>query len=71
MIHKACMPVYIVIQIFSAGGHSTRGSIRGPRGPKKLLLFSSLQKSHAPYPTAVVAISFGDSENPDCYPHVS
>ena len=34
MIHKACMPVYIVIQIFSAGGHSTRGSTRGPRGPK-------------------------------------
>ena len=30
------MPVYIVIQIFSAGGHSTRGSTRGPRGPKKL-----------------------------------
>ena len=23
------------------------------------------------YQTAVVAISFGDSENPDCYPHVS
>ena len=35
MIHEACMPVYIVIQIFSAGGQSTRGSTRGPRGPKK------------------------------------
>ena len=34
MIHEACMPVYIVIQIFSAGGHSTRGSTGGPRGPK-------------------------------------
>ena len=38
MIHKACMPVYIVIQIFLADGrayNSTRGSTRGPRGPKK------------------------------------
>ena len=31
------MPVYIVIQIFSAGGHSTRGSTRGPRGPKNIV----------------------------------
>ena len=30
------MPVYIVIQIFSAGVHSTRGSTRGPRGRKKV-----------------------------------
>ena len=34
MIHEACMPVYIVIQIFLAHVHSTRGSTRGPRGPK-------------------------------------
>ena len=36
MIHEACMPVYIVIQIFLAGVHATRGSTRGPRGPKKM-----------------------------------
>ena len=32
------MPVYIVIQIFSAGGHSTRGSTSGPSRPKNKLI---------------------------------
>ena len=41
------MPVYIVIQIFLAGGwtmstgHSTRGSTRGPRGPKNQVIWAT------------------------------
>ena len=48
--------------------------------PKKMSVFgkhavavvkSLHKKVMRQYQTAVVAISFGDSENPDCYPHVS
>ena len=38
MIHKACMPVYMNSGKIVAGGRdgwTDRGSIRGPRGPKK------------------------------------
>ena len=41
MIHEAGMPVYIVIQIFLAHVHSTRGSTRGPRGRKNVFGKSS------------------------------
>ena len=44
MIHEACMPVYIVIQIFLAGVHATRGSTRGPRGPNNGIL--PVEKCH-------------------------
>ena len=44
MIHKVCMPVYIVIQKIVAGGRDVKieGSTRGPRGPKKLALYPVL-----------------------------
>ena len=37
MIHEAYMPVYRCPDFHCAGGRgSTRGSTRGPRGPKKI-----------------------------------
>ena len=43
MIHEAYMPVYMGSRFSLRAGGSTRGSTRGPRGPKKFLILGQNQ----------------------------